>query len=46
MNTIIVAGILVEIIILIGGIYIIKQLQKKQTRQPALSKKIIRNLKF
>ena len=46
MNTIIVAGILVEIVILIGGIYIIKQLQKKQTRQPALSKKIIRNLKF
>ena len=46
MNAIIVAGILVEIVILIGGIYIIKQLQKKQTRQPALSKKIIRNLKF
>ena len=46
MNTIIVAGILVEIGIVIGGIYIIKQLQKKQTIQPALSKKIIRNLKF
>ena len=46
MNTIIVAGILVEIGIVIGGIYIMKQLQKKQTRQPALSKKIIRNLKF
>ena len=46
MNTIIVAGILVEIGIVIGGIIIIKQLQKKQTRQPALSKKIIRNLKF
>ena len=46
MNTVIVAGILVEIGIVIGGIIIIKQLQKKQTRQPSLSKKIIRNLKF
>ena len=46
MNTIIVAGILVEIGIVIGGIIIIKQLQKKQTRQPSSSKKIIRNLKF
>ena len=46
MHTIIVAGILVEIGIVIGGIYIMKQLQKKQTRQPALSNKIIRNLKF
>ena len=46
MNTIIVAGILVDIGIVIGGIYIIKQIQKKKTRQPALSKKIIRNLKF
>ena len=46
MNTIIIAGILVEIGIVIGGIFIIKQLQKKQTRQPALSKKIIKNLKF
>ena len=46
MNTIIVTGILVEIGIVIGGIFIMKQLQKKQTRQPALSKKLIRNLKF
>ena len=46
MNTIIVAGILIEIGIIIGGIYIMKQLQKKQTIQPALSKKIIKNLKF
>ena len=46
MNTILVAGILVEVGIVVGGIYIIKQLQKKQTRQPALSKKIIKNLKF
>ena len=46
MNTIIFAGILVEIGIVIGGIYIMKQLQKKQKKQPALSRKIIRNLKF
>ena len=46
MNTLIVAGILVEVGIVIGGIYLIKQLQKNQTRQPALSEKIIRNLKF
>ena len=46
MNTTIVAGILVEIGIVIGGFYIMKQLQKKQTRQPALSKKLIKNLKF
>tara|TARA_Y100001978_G_C23293145_1_gene245760 strand:+ start:120 stop:260 length:141 start_codon:yes stop_codon:yes gene_type:complete len=46
MNTLIVAGIFIEVGIVIGGIYLIKKLQKKQTRQPALSKKIIRNLKF
>ena len=46
MNPLIVAGIFIEIGIVIGGIYFIKQVQKKQTRQPALSKKIIRNLKF
>ena len=46
MNKIIVAGTLVEIGIVIGGIYIVKQLQKNQTIQPALQKKIIKNLKF
>ena len=46
MNTLIFAGIVVEIGIVIGGIYIMQQLQKKQSIQPALSKKIIRNLKF
>tara|TARA_B100000212_G_scaffold302357_1_gene248560 strand:- start:725 stop:865 length:141 start_codon:yes stop_codon:yes gene_type:complete len=46
MNSLIVVGILLELGILIGGIYIMKQLQKKQTIQPALSKKIIRNLKL
>ena len=46
MNTIIVTALIVEIGIVIGGIYIMKQLQKKQKKQPALSRKIIRNLKF
>ena len=46
MNTIILTGILVEIGIVISVIYIMKNLHKKQTRQPALSRKIIRNLKF
>tara|TARA_B100000212_G_scaffold340265_1_gene320459 strand:+ start:1754 stop:1894 length:141 start_codon:yes stop_codon:yes gene_type:complete len=46
MNTLIIGGILIEVGIAIGGIYLIKQLQKKQTRQPALSRKVIRNLKF
>ena len=46
MSTPIVCGILVEIVIAIGGIYLIKKLKKKQTRQPSLSKKIINNLKF
>ena len=46
MNTNIVTGILVEIGIVIGGIYIMNQLQKKPKIQPALSKKIIKNLKF
>tara|TARA_Y100000589_G_C27049365_1_gene586615 strand:- start:462 stop:602 length:141 start_codon:yes stop_codon:yes gene_type:complete len=42
----IVSGILVEVGIAFGGIYHIKKFQKNQTRQPALSRKIIRNLKF
>tara|TARA_B100000212_G_scaffold329815_1_gene295450 strand:+ start:1296 stop:1436 length:141 start_codon:yes stop_codon:yes gene_type:complete len=46
MNGPIVFGILVELGIAIGGIYLIKKSQKKQTRQPALSRKIIKNLKF
>jgi len=39
-------GAIIELGVVIGVIYFIKQLQKKQTRQPALSKKIIKNLKF
>ncbi len=46
MKTLMITGILVELGILIGGIFLIKQLQQKKIRQPALSKKIIRNLKF
>ena len=46
MNILIVTGIFVEVGIVIGGIILIKQLQKKQTRQPALSDKTIKNLKF
>tara|TARA_Y100001978_G_C23595771_1_gene386116 strand:+ start:470 stop:610 length:141 start_codon:yes stop_codon:yes gene_type:complete len=46
MNALIFTGILIEIGIFIGGIYLIKALKKKQTRQPSLSKKIIRNLKL
>ena len=46
MNIPIVFGILIEVGIAIGGIYLIKKLQKSQTRQPALSSKRIKNLKF
>ena len=46
MNTLVVGGIIIELGIAIGGIYLIKQVQKRHTRQPALPKKIIRNLKL
>jgi len=46
MNVPIVFGVLVEVGIAVGGFYLIKKLQKNQTRQPALSRKIIKNLKF
>ena len=46
MNTPIIFGILIEIGIAIGGIFLIKKLQKRQTRQRSLSRKIIKNLKF
>ena len=44
MNTFIFGGILVELGVAAGGIYLIRKLQKK--RQPGLSKKTIKNLKF
>ena len=46
MNTSIFCGILVEVGIGIVGIYLIKNFQRRQTRQPPLSRKIIKNLKF
>tara|TARA_Y100000589_G_scaffold2788_1_gene2661 strand:- start:2054 stop:2194 length:141 start_codon:yes stop_codon:yes gene_type:complete len=46
MNTLFISGILVEMGIAIAGIYLIKELKKSPTRQPSLSRKIIRNLKF
>tara|TARA_Y100000589_G_C26801603_1_gene485971 strand:- start:19 stop:159 length:141 start_codon:yes stop_codon:yes gene_type:complete len=46
MNAPIVFGILIQVGIAIGGIQLIKKLQKRQPRQRALSKKIIKNLKF
>tara|TARA_B100000963_G_C22244666_1_gene501554 strand:+ start:151 stop:291 length:141 start_codon:yes stop_codon:yes gene_type:complete len=46
MNYPIIFGILVEVGIAIAGIYLIKKLQKRQTRQPPLSKSTIKNLKL
>ena len=46
MNYYIVFGILVEVGIAIAGIYLIKKLKKRQTRQPPLSRSTIKNLKF
>ena len=46
MNTFFAGGILVELGIAAGGIYLIRKLQKKKKRQPSLSKKTIKNLKF
>jgi len=38
--------IIVEIFLLIGVVFWIRKLKIKQNRQPSLSKKIIKNLKF
>ena len=46
MNYPIICGILVEVGIAISGIYLIKKLEKRQTRQPPLSRSTIKNLKF
>ena len=46
MNTLFVSGILLDLGIAFGGIFLIIQFNKKQSRQPSLSKKIIKNLKF
>ena len=46
MNYPIIFGILVEVVIAVVGIYLIKKLEKRQTRQPPLSRSTIKNLKF
>ena len=46
MNNLFVSCIVIEILIAIGGIYFVNQSKKKKTKQPALSKKKIKNLKF
>ena len=39
-------GIIIELFLLIGVVFWIKNLKTIQNRQPSLSKKIIKNLKF
>ena len=39
-------GIIVEIFLFVGVFLWVKKLNSKQARQPSLSKKIIKNLKF
>ncbi len=38
--------IIIEFFLLIGVVFWIRKLKSNQTRQPSLSKKIIKNLKF
>ena len=39
-------GIIFELFLLIGVVFWIRKLKRNQNRQPSLSKKIIKNLKF
>ena len=39
-------GIIIELFFLIGVMFWIRKLKSNQTRQPSLSKKTIKNLKF
>ncbi len=39
-------GIIVEIFLVVGVLLWVRKLNSKQTRQPSLSKKTIKNLKF
>ena len=39
-------GIIVEIILFVGAFLWVRKLNRKQSRQPSLSKKTIKNLKF
>ena len=38
--------IIVEILLFVGVFLLVRKLKSKQSRQPSLSKKIIKNLKF
>ncbi len=40
------AGIIVEIFLFVGVFLLVRKLTSKKGRQPSLSKKIIKNLKF
>tara|TARA_B100000963_G_C22191241_1_gene478933 strand:+ start:398 stop:538 length:141 start_codon:yes stop_codon:yes gene_type:complete len=46
MSNLIIGGIIVELGIAVGGLYLIKKIKKRDKNQPALSNKIIKNLKF
>ena len=46
MSKIILVGFLVEILIATWGIFLLNKLKQKKKRQPALSNKKIKNLKF
>ena len=39
-------GIIIELFLLIGVVFWIRNLKSNKIRQPSLSKKIIKNLKF
>jgi len=39
-------GIIVEIFLFVGVFLWVKKLNSKQSRQPSLSKKLLKNLKF
>ena len=39
-------GIIIELFLLIGVVFWITKLKRNHNRQPSLSKKIIKNLKF
>ena len=39
-------GVIVEILLLVGVFLWVKKLNSKQARQPSISKKTIKNLKF
>jgi len=44
--SLITVGIIVEIFLFLGAFLLVRKLNSKQTRQPSLSKKTIKNLKF